>query len=78
MPRPDADKTLDKGFALTNGDYAVVRLRAVTDADPSTMTRAEREQMKRGFVNLRGNQALATLEEDLRRQATVEIPKESE
>lgn len=78
MPRPDADKALDKGFALINGDYAIVRLSAVSDADPSTMSSAEREQMKRGFVNLRGNQALSTLSDDLRRQATVEIPKESE
>src|SRR5690606_38959873 len=38
MPRPDADKALDKGFALINGDYAIVRLSAVSDADPSTMS----------------------------------------
>ena len=78
LSRPDGGKPVEKGFALANGDYAVVQLKAVTDADPATMSEAERAQLKRGFENMRRNQVLATLVGDLRRRGTVEIAKDSE
>jgi peptidyl-prolyl cis-trans isomerase D len=78
LPRPDADKPVDKGFVLASGDYAVVQLASVSDADPATMTEAQRKQLKQGFENMRRNLVVATMVADLRRQAKVEIPKESE
>jgi peptidyl-prolyl cis-trans isomerase D len=78
LPRPSSDEPAEKAFALANGDYAVVQLKAVTDADPTTMSEAQRTQLKRGFENMQRNQALATLVDDLRRLAEVEVPKDSE
>jgi peptidyl-prolyl cis-trans isomerase D len=78
LPRPNADKPLDKAFVLANGDYAVVQLTSVSDADPATMTEAQRTQLKQGFENMRRNLVVATMVADLRRQAEVDIPKESE
>ncbi len=78
LPRPGADKPLDKAFALANGDYAVVQLKAVTDADPMTMTEAQRTQLKRALENMHRNQDAASLVDDLRRLAEVEVSKDSE
>jgi len=78
LPRPDADKPLDKGLALNSGDYAVIRLKSVKDADPATMTEAQRNQLKRTFTNMRGNQAMLAMVDYLRAHAEVDIPKESE
>ncbi len=78
LPRPDADKPVTKGLALANGDYAVIRLKAVNDADPATMTEAQRTQLKRAFENVRRSMALSALVDNLRRHATVEIAKDSE
>jgi peptidyl-prolyl cis-trans isomerase D len=78
LPRPSAQEPVDKGLELDNGDYAVVQLKAVTDADPATMTEAQRTQLKTGYENMWRNQALAILADDLRRQAKVEIAKDSE
>lgn len=78
LPRPAASKPVERGLVLANGDYAVVQLKVVTDADPAAMTEAQRTQLKAGLENLQRNQTLATLLGDLRRQAKVEIPKDSE
>ena len=78
LPRPDAEKPVTKGLALANGDYAVVRLKAVNDADPASMTEEQRTQLRRAFENVRRSMALSTLVDDLRRHAKVEIAKDSE
>jgi len=78
LPRPAEGESVDKGFALSNGDYAVARLKAVIDADVATMSDAQRTQLKRGFENMRRNLALFNMVSALRSQAKVEIPKESD
>lgn len=78
MPRPAEGATFDKGIPLANGDYVVVRLTSVVDADPKTMTEAQRKQLREGFENMRGNLALTTLVSALRSQAEVEIPQDSD
>lgn len=78
LARPMQDKPVDKGIALANGDYAVVRLTAVTDADPAGMSDAERTQLKQGLGNMYSNMTLAAMLSELRRHAKVEIPKENE
>jgi hypothetical protein len=50
----------------------------VNDADPATMTEAQRTQLKRAFENVRRSLALSTLVDSLRRQAKVEIARDSE
>ena len=69
---------LNTGFQLSNGDYVVVQLTAVEDADASEMTEAQRTQMLRGFENMRKNLAVSVLVNDLRKRATIEIPEVSE
>ncbi len=77
LPRPGEDgATVDKGFKLANGDFVVVRLKTVTDADPTAMTDTQRTQLKRGFENMRRNLTLMTLVDELRRHAEVEIPED--
>jgi peptidyl-prolyl cis-trans isomerase D len=78
LSRPAEGETADTGFALANGDYAVVRLKTVTDADPADMTEEERTQLKRGFENMRRNLALSTMVNALRSQAKVDIPEDSD
>lgn len=74
LPRPGEGETVEKDFALANGDYVIVRLKAVIDADPAAMTEAQRTQLKRGFENLYRNLALFNMVDALRGQAEVEIP----
>jgi peptidyl-prolyl cis-trans isomerase D len=78
LSRPADGGTVDKGFALANGDYAVVRLKAVIDASPADMTEAQRTQLKQGFESMHRNLALFNMVNALRSQAKVEIPKESD
>jgi len=78
LARSEDDAALNTGFALSNGDYVVVNLTAVEDADPAGITEAQRTQMLRGFENMRKSLALAVLVDDLRKRATIEIPEVSE
>jgi peptidyl-prolyl cis-trans isomerase D len=78
LPRPADDQALTEGIALANGDYVVVQLKAVTDADPANMTEAMRTQLKQGFEDMRHNMVLSTLVDSLRGRAEVEIPAASE
>lgn len=75
-PAPGAART--KGMVLANGDYAVLRLSAVHEADPKAMTEAEKTQLKRAFERMRQTLALNTLIEDLRARAEIEIPEQSQ
>jgi peptidyl-prolyl cis-trans isomerase D len=69
---------VNTGFQLANGDYVVVQLTNVEDADATEMTEAQRTQMLSGFENIRKNAALSILVNDLRQRATIEIPEDSE
>jgi peptidyl-prolyl cis-trans isomerase D len=77
LPRP-GDQALTEGITLANGDYVVVQLKAVTDADPANMTEAMRAQLKQGFETMRRNMVLSTMVDSLRARAEVEIPAASE
>jgi len=78
LPRPPQGGHVDKGLALADGDYAVVRLKAVIDADPADMSKEQRARLKRGFETMRQNLALSTMVSALRRQASVEIPTQTD
>jgi peptidyl-prolyl cis-trans isomerase D len=45
LSRPQEGASIDKGFELNNGDYAVVHLTAVSDADPAAMQEDARSQL---------------------------------
>lgn len=78
MPRPAEGAVRDNAIALANGDYAIVRLALVTDADADSMTEAQQAQLRRGFENMRRNEVLAVMVNALRGRAELVIPEDSE
>ncbi len=78
LSQPVGGEPADKEMALENGDFAVVRLKAVIDADPAGMTEEQRTQLKRGFENMRRNLSLFNMVMALRSQAEVEIPQDKD
>ena len=78
LGRPDDGAGIDKGFELENGDYAVVRLTGVSDADPASIAEATRSQLERGLENIRRSVMISTMTEELRARADIVIPEESE
>ncbi len=78
LASPTGTEALNTGFALSNGDYVVVQLSAVEDANPAEMTEAQRTQMQRGFENMRKNLVQSLLIDSLKNRANIEIPVDSE
>jgi peptidyl-prolyl cis-trans isomerase D len=78
LSRPKEGANVDKGFKLNNGDYAVVHLTGVRDADPATMEEAARNQVERGLENMRRSLTVAAMVEDLRARADIVVPEEGE
>jgi len=78
LSRPEEGASSDKAFALDNGDYAVVQLAGISDADPASMQEAARSKLERGLENMRRSVVVSTMTEDLRAGANIVIPEESE
>jgi len=78
LSRPEEGASTDKAFKLDNGDYAVVQLTGISDADPASMQEAARSQLERGLENMRRSVMVSTMTEDLRTRANIVIPEESE
>jgi hypothetical protein len=78
LSRPKEGASVDKGFKLNNGDYVVVHLTGVRDADPASMEEAARDQLERGLENMRRSLTVATMIEDLRSGADIVVPEKDE
>jgi len=78
LGRPQEGASIDKGFKLNNGDYTVVHLTAVSDADPASMQEDARSQLEGGLENMRRSVTVSTMTADLRARANIVIPEESE
>ncbi len=78
LARPQPGASVDTGFALSDGGYAVVRLTGVSDGDPATLADDVRAQLASGYENMRRALTLSTLVEDLRERAEIVIPQEQE
>ncbi len=78
LERPAGDAPVYSGVQLSGGDYAVIRLTAVTDGDVNAMDEAVATQLTRGLERMRGALAFERLIKSLRAQAEVVIPEESE
>ncbi len=74
MPRLAEGKPLDRGFRLSNGDYAVVRLTGVHEPDPAAMSEQDRSGLERAFENMRRSLAQLALIRGLRARAVIDIP----
>ncbi|MCP4009017.1 MAG: hypothetical protein GY726_05815, partial [Proteobacteria bacterium] len=66
-------EVLVDGFSLSNGDYAVYRLRGITPGDPAAATAEQREQLTGQLQSRDGNTAYMLFREALRNNADVEI-----
>ncbi len=66
-------EVLIDGFSLSNGDYAVYRLRGITPGDPAAATAEQREQLTGQLQSRDGNTAYMLFREALRNNADVEI-----
>jgi len=78
LPRPAQGASRDKGLQLANGDYAVIHLTAVTDADPATMPEDVRTRLRQGFENMRRTALFTALVDDLRARADIVIPEDTQ
>ena len=78
LSRPLEGADVLQGFKLNNGDYAVVRLTGVTDADPASMQESDREKLIRGLENMRRSVTISTMTDDLRARADIVIPKDED
>jgi len=66
-------EVLIEGFSMSNGDYAVYRLRGITPGDPAAATAEQREQITGQLQSSDGNTAYMLFREALRNNADVEI-----
>jgi hypothetical protein len=78
MARPADGENKDKGFQLTNGDYAIVRLLRVNDPDPAAISEQTRTQLERGYENMYRSLAQSALVKGLRARAVITIPEENQ
>ncbi len=68
-----AEGALIDGFTLSNGDYAVYRLKSVTPGDPAAATEEQRNQIVGQLESRDGNSGYALFIQNLRNDADVEI-----
>ena len=78
LARPQPGASVESGFALSDGGYAVVRLTGVSDGDPATLADDVRARLAGGYENMRRALTLSTLVEDLRERAEIVIPQQQE
>ena len=78
MTRPADGEHRDKGFQLSNGDYAIVRLTRVSDPDPAAISEQARIQLERGYETMRRALVQSALVEGLRARAVITIPQEQQ
>ena len=78
MARPAEGGSEDKGFQLSNDDYAIVRLTSVNDPDPAAIPEKDRTQLERGYENMRRTLVQSALLEGLRARATITVPEEQQ
>ncbi|MEE9447119.1 MAG: SurA N-terminal domain-containing protein [Arenicellales bacterium] len=66
-------ETFVSGMTLANGDYAVYRLKSITQGDAAKATTAQRDQMLKQLESRDSNSAYTLFRETLRSRADVEI-----
>lgn len=71
LAKPQAGGSTFGSVALANGDYALIRLTAVTDGDPASLDQAARETLKRRLAGEYGRNAERRLLENLKADANV-------
>lgn len=76
LPHPADDQASIGGVALANGDYVVLRVSGIRDADPGDMTEADRRQGRQTLTRIYGAAEMNALIDGLRARAEIDIPKD--
>lgn len=71
LQHPTAASQTYGGILLSSGDYAVIRLKKVTDGDPAALDKAARETLKKRLAGEQGANAQTHLLEALRANAKI-------
>lgn len=71
MPAPVDGVSTTDGFALSGGDYVVVQLTEVKDADPANMAEPEQETVNRQLAGAHGAAEFQSLMESLEAKAEI-------
>ena len=69
---------MTEGFHLADGDYVIVKMKAVHEAEVDKLTKEESLQLRRGLENMYKSATLASIVDDLRNRAVIEVPEDSE
>ena len=77
MPRQAGGKPSYAGIELPNGDYEVIVLQDVKDADPGKLDTARRTAFARNLARLSGQRELEAAIESLRARAEIDINEEA-
>jgi hypothetical protein len=65
------EKPVNEGFYLSNGDYVVTSLMAVTPGDSSKISSPEKQAFANAITSMNGTRDLTTYEETLRSQTRI-------
>ena len=77
MPRQAGGKPSYAGIELPDGDYEVIVLQEVKDADPGKLDTARRTAFARNLARLSGQRELEAAIESLRARAEIDINEEA-
>ena len=78
LPEPAADTPVIEGFHLVDGDYVIVKLKAVRHAESEKIPETDSVQLRRSLENVRQTTTLSTLIDYLRDKAEIDIPESTE
>lgn len=71
LARPESGKTVSSGLKMTNGDYAVVRLTAVNDGDPSQIDDAQKKMIAKTLAETAAESEFSALLESAKKNAKI-------
>ena len=78
LQKPDTGDALLEGYYLPDGDYVIVNLKAVHDADLDSIPEQDEAQLRKGLENVYQQSTVFALVESLRSKASIEIPDNEE
>jgi peptidyl-prolyl cis-trans isomerase D len=76
MKKPAKGAASYDGVVLPNGDYAIIALSKVTDGDPATVKKENRENIKRRLIKAASANARSYLMADLKSKAKIQVQQE--
>jgi len=78
LKTPAEGETVYKGLPARSGDYVIIALEQVKDGNFQDLPEAARKQAWRGLSRVRGEAEMAVVMSELRDQAVIQIPDQSD